>query len=137
MRDGSAPKAFGPEDFQGTLISPDGKYVLGKRNDAYVILPIAGVQTPQPLSFIQPDETVLGWTADGESIYVSRVSSTAVKVDVVNVKTGQRRLHHQHAPGDLSGVLFVGSGHITPDGNYYLYGVGRTLSFLYVVDGLQ
>jgi serine/threonine protein kinase len=137
MRDGSAPKAFGPEDFQGTLISPDGKYVLGKRTDAYVILPFAGVQTPQPLTFIQPDETVLGWTADGESLYVSRVSSTAVKVDVVNVKTGQRRLHHQHAPGDLSGVLFVGAGRITPDGSYYLYGVGRTLSFLYVVDGLQ
>jgi eukaryotic-like serine/threonine-protein kinase len=137
MRDGSAPKAFGPDDFQGTLVSPDGKYVLGKKNGAFVILPFAGGQTPQALPFVQADEVPLEWAADGESIYVARISSTSVKVDVVNLKTGQRRLHHQHAPGDLSGVAFISPGHITQDGKFYLYGVGRTLSFLYVVDGLK
>ncbi len=137
MRDGSAPRAFGPEAFQGTLVSPDGKYVLGKMNDAYVILPFAGDQTPQALPSIHAGEVVLEWTADGESIYVAQNSSASVKVDIMNIKTGQRRLHHQHAPGDLSGVAFISSGRITPDGNFYLYGVGRTLSFLYVVDGLK
>ena len=137
MRDGSPPKAFGPEDFQGTLVSPDGKYVLGKRNDSFVILPFPGGQTPQPLPFIHADEVAMEWTADSSSIYVANISTSSVKVEIVDVKTGQRRLHHQHAPGDLSGVASIGAGRITPDGNFYLYGVSRTLSFLYVVDGLQ
>jgi serine/threonine protein kinase len=137
MRDGSAPRAFGPDAFQGTLVSPDGKYVLGKINDAYVVLPFAGDQTPQALPSIHAGEVVMEWTADSESVYVAQNSSASVKVDIMNIKTGQRRLHHQHAPGDLSGVAFISPGRITPDGNFYLYGVGRTLSFLYVVDGLK
>jgi hypothetical protein len=28
-------------------------------------------------------------------------------------------------------------GRITPDGNFYTYSVGRTLSHLYVVEGLK
>ena len=137
MLDGSAPKPFGPEGFRGTLVSPDGNYVLGRKEGAHWMVPFAGDQTPQPLFFVRADEAVAGWTADSKSIYVGDVSSTPVKVYVADLKTGQRRLHHQHAPGDLAGVAGVGSGHITPDGNFYLYTVARTLSYLYVVEGLK
>jgi hypothetical protein len=51
--------------------------------------------------------------------------------------TSTARLHHQHAPGDLAGVARVDSGLITPDGTFDLYTVGRTLSYLYVVEGLK
>jgi serine/threonine protein kinase/dipeptidyl aminopeptidase/acylaminoacyl peptidase len=137
MLDGSAPKPFGPEGFRGTLVSPDGNYVLGRKDGALWMIPFAGDRTPQPLSFVRADEAVAGWTADSKSIYVGDVSSRPVKVYVADLKTGQRRLHHQHAPGDLAGVVAVGSGRITPDGNFYLYTVDRTLSFLYVVEGLK
>jgi len=137
MLDGSAPKPFGPEGFRGTLVSPDSNYVLGRKDGAHWMVPFAGDQAPQPLSFARADEAVAGWTADSKSIYVGDVSSTPVKVYVADLKTGQRRLHHQHAPGDLAGVAGVGSGRITPDGNFYLYTVARTLSYLYVVEGLK
>ena len=137
MLDGSVPKPFGPVGFRGTLVSPDGNYVLGRKDGAQWMVPFAGDQTPQPLSFVRADEAVAGWTADSKSIYVGDVSSTPVKVYVADLKTGQRRLHHQHAPGDLAGVAGVGSGRITPDGNFYLYTVARTLSYLYVVEGLK
>jgi serine/threonine protein kinase len=137
MLDGSAPKPFGPEGFRGTLVSPDSNYVLGRKDGAPWMVPFAGNQTPQPLSFVRADEAVAGWTANSKSIYVGDVSSRPVKVYVADLKTGQRRLHHQHAPGDLAGVAGVGSGRITPDGNFYLYTVGRTLSYLYVVEGLK
>ncbi len=137
MLDGSAPKPFGPEGFRGTLVSPDSNYVLGRKDGAYWMVPFAGDQTPQPLSFVRADEAVAGWTADSKSIYVGDVSSTPVKVYVADLKTGQRRLHHQHAPGDLAGVAGVGAGRITPDGSFYLYTVARTLSYLYVVEGLK
>ena len=137
MLDGSALKLFGPEGFRGTLVSPDSNYVLGRKDGAYWMVPFAGDEKPQPLSFVRADEAVAGWAADSKSIYVGDVSSTPVKVYVADLKTGQRRLHHQHAPGDLAGVAGVGSGHITPDGNFYLYTVARTLSYLYVVEGLK
>ena len=137
MLDGSAPKPFGPEDFRGTLVSPDGASVIGRRGDAPSMIPFTGDQKPQPLSFVKADEAIVGWTADSKSIYVGDVSSPPVKVYVVDLKTGQRRLHHQHAPGDLAGVAGVGSGLITPDGKFNMYTVGRTLSYLYVVDGLN
>jgi serine/threonine protein kinase/Tol biopolymer transport system component len=137
MLDGSAPRTFGPEGFLGTVVSPDGKYVVGLKDNAFWLIPFAGNQTPQPLPFIRADEQVSEWTSDGTSIYVSDASSTPVKVYVVDIKTGQRRMHHQHAPADLSGVSLVGAGRITPDGNFYTYSVGRTLSYLYVVEGLK
>ena len=135
--DGSPPKPFGPEGFRGTLVSPDGHYVLGRKDGTGWMIPFTGDQTLQPLSFVKADEAVVGWTADSKSIYVGDPSSTPVKVYVLDLKTGQRRLHHQHAPGDLAGVAGVGAGRITPDGNFYLYTVGRTLSYLYVVEGLK
>ncbi|MGO9646435.1 MAG: protein kinase domain-containing protein [Terriglobales bacterium] len=137
MLDGSALKLFGPEGFRGTLVSPDSNYVLGRKDGAYWMVPFAGDEKPQPLSFVRADEAVAGWAADSKSIYVGDVSSTPVKVYVADLKTGQRRLHHQHAPGDLAGVAGVGAGRITPDGNFYLYTVARTLSNLYVVEGLK
>jgi len=137
MLDGSAPKPFGPEGFRGTLVSPDSNYVLGRKDGVHWMVSFAGDHASQPLSFVQTQEAVAGWTADSKSIYVGDVSSTPVKVYVADLKTGQRRLHHQHAPGDLAGVAGVGSGHITPDGNFYLYTVARTLSYLYVVEGLK
>ena len=103
------------------------------------MVPFAGDQTLQPLTFVRADEddVVVGWTADSKSIYVGNVSSTPVKVYVADLKTGQRRLHHQHAPGDLAGVAGLDSGLITPDGTFDLYTVSRTLSYLYVVEGLK
>ncbi|MGA8152935.1 MAG: protein kinase [Terriglobales bacterium] len=135
--DGSAPKPFGPEDFRGIGISPDGNYVIGRKDNAHSMIPFAGEQTPQPLSFVRADEVIIGWTADSKSVYVSDASSSPVKVYVVDLKTGQRRLHHQHAPGDLAGVAGIGAGRVTPDGTFYEYTVGRTLSYLYVVEGLK
>jgi eukaryotic-like serine/threonine-protein kinase len=135
--DGSAPKPFGPEDFRGLLVSPDGNFVIGRKSGNPVMISFSGDQTPQPLPFVKSEETVVGWTADTKSIYVGDAPETPVKVYVVDLKTGQRKLHHQHAPGDLAGVAGVGAGRVTPDGSFYMYSVGRTLSYLYVVEGLN
>jgi hypothetical protein len=55
----------------------------------------------------------------------------------VEVKTGQRSLLHEYSPADPSGVPGLGPGVITPDGKFYMYLVPRTLSYLYVVEGLK
>ncbi|HVO79578.1 MAG TPA: protein kinase [Terriglobales bacterium] len=137
MLDGSAPRALGPEDFRGTLVSPEGKSVLGYKDRAAWIIPFSGEQAGQPIPFVKPDERVAGWAADGNSIYVADESGIPAKVYLMDLKTGQRKLHHENAPADLSGVPGVGGGEITPDGSFYVYDVPRTLSYLYVVEGLK
>jgi eukaryotic-like serine/threonine-protein kinase len=139
MLDGTAPKAFGPEDFRGVDVSPDGKRVMGRRrNDRTTwVLPMTGSDPGQPLPSVKPGEFATGWTADGLSIYVMDSSTMPAKVYVMDVKTGQRKLHHENAPADPSGVPQAGGGLVTPDGKFYMYDVFRTLSYLYVVEGLK
>jgi hypothetical protein len=86
---------------------------------------------------VKSSEFVPGFTADSNSIYVADVSALPGKMYVMNLKSGERKLHHQFAPADPSGVPGVASGLVTPDGQFYSYGVGRTLSYLYVVEGLK
>lgn len=139
MLDGTPPKAFGPEDFRGVDVSPDGKSVAGRRrNDRTTwVLPMSGNDPGQALPSVKPGEFASGWTADGRSIYVMDPSTMPAKVYVMDVKTGQRKLHHENAPADPSGVPQAGGGLVTPDGKFYMYDVPRTLSYLYVVEGLK
>ena len=59
------------------------------------------------------------------------------RVYVMDIQTGERKLHHEFAPADPSGVPTVGGSVVTPDGKFYMYDVPRTLSYLSVVEGLE
>jgi Tol biopolymer transport system component len=137
MLDGTPPRGVGPEEFRGSEVSPDGKRLLGREDRTVWIVPMSGSEPGQPLPSVKADEDVLGWAADGNGIYIANASSMPAKVYVMDIQTGQRKLHHQYAPADLSGVTGVGGGLVTPDGNFYIYDVPRTLSYLYVVEGLK
>ena len=137
MLDGTPPKPFGPEDFRGTDVSPDGKRVFGRRDKAAWVIPMSGTDPGQPLPSVKSEEFASGWTADSLSIYVMDSSTMPAKVYVIDVKTGQRKLHHENAPADPSGVPQIGGSLVTPDGKFYMYDVPRTLSYLYVVEGLK
>jgi Tol biopolymer transport system component len=137
MLDGTGPTALGPEQFRGFAVSPDGKSVLGRKDRTTWIFPMSGSGPGQQLPSVAPDERTAGWTADGHSIYVLNFSTMPAKAYVMDINTGQRKLHHEFAPADPSGVPGVGGGVITPDGKFYMYGVPRTLSYLYVVEGLK
>jgi hypothetical protein len=68
---------------------------------------------------------------------VAQPSGPTTQIYILNLKSGERKLHHENAPPDLSGVLGVGPGRVTPDGKFYVYDVARNLSYLYVVEGLK
>jgi Tol biopolymer transport system component len=137
MRDGGAPKALGPETFRGTEVSPDSNSVLGRKDTTAWVLPMSGPGPGQTLPSVKSNEVLSGWTADSHSIYVTDVSSMPAKTYVLEIKTGQRKLHHAYAPADPSGVPGLTGGLVTPDGAFYMYDVPRTLSYLYVVEGLK
>jgi hypothetical protein len=137
MLDGSPAKPIGSEHFRGFLVSPDGKSILGRENGSSLIIPMSGTGPGQPVASVGPDERVTGWTADSQSVYVMDFSVVPVKAYVMDIKTGQRKLFREFAPADSSGVPNIGGGLVTPDGKFYIYSVPRTLSYLYVVEGLK
>jgi hypothetical protein len=59
------------------------------------------------------------------------------RVDLVDVKTGQRTLWREFRPPDPAGVLQVGPVVVAPDGVTYVYSYRRSLGELYLVTGLR
>lgn len=51
--------------------------------------------------------------------------------------TGRKELWKELAPPDTTGVSWTYRVHVTPDGRSYVYSYMRTLSELYLVEGLR
>ena len=137
MLDSQVPKPFGPEDFRGVAVSPDGKFVLGYKDRAAWIIPISGSEPGRQIGVVTPKEFASGWTADSQGVYVESSDTIPAKIDVLDIKTGQRKFFKEYSPADPSGVPGLGGASVTPDGRFMAFGVARTLSYLYVVEGLK
>jgi hypothetical protein len=55
----------------------------------------------------------------------------------VDVATGRKDLWKEIGPSDPAGVTGLGHVLLTPDGASYAYNYARTLSDLYLVEGLK
>jgi len=134
---GGTPRAITPEGIPGGLITPDGKFLLavdGKRQRW--LYPIAGGE-PQKFSILpNPNERIMRFFDGGKSVLL-RTSTVPVQVTRVDIATGHRELWKEIAPADPAGVQSIPSLKFSADGKSYAYSVGRTLSDLYVVDGLK
>jgi Tol biopolymer transport system component/predicted Ser/Thr protein kinase len=118
-------------------ISPKGDVVAGVGPDHKIYLyPVAGGE-PVPVSGNTGDEAPTGWSADGHSLYVFRFGEIPAKVYELELSTGKRKLWKELVPADSAGIDTIRGITITPDAKAYIYGYIRTLSDLYVVDGLK
>ena len=132
-------KPITPEGIAGTLISPDGRSVAvrgpdGKRG----IWPLEGGGF-RPIPGLESNYYVIGWTADGASVYVApnRGPTKSVKVSRVNIQTGKMEPWRTFGEETGAGVSTVGTPHLSRDGNAYAYLYVRVLSEAYVVTGLK
>ena len=66
-----------------------------------------------------------------------RPGSTATKESAIDLATGKRTLWRSLSPADPAGVGQIGPIVMAPDGSSYIYGYHRTLSDLYLVEGLK
>jgi predicted Ser/Thr protein kinase len=132
------PRAISPEGVNPPVVlSTKGDLVAGVGPDHKVYLyPIAGGQ-PTPVSGTLPDEAPTGWSADDRSLYVFRFGEIPAKVFALELSTGKRTLWKQLEPADSAGIDTIRGITITPDAKAYIYGYIRTLSDLYVVEGLK
>jgi eukaryotic-like serine/threonine-protein kinase len=140
---GGDPRPITEEGTSGVMISPDEKWLLAGSGFTVprvidpVLVPLAGGR-PVKVAGITPDDSVLGWSSDGE-IYVAPytgVTRGVLPVEKLNPHTGTR-----HAWRDLGQPVVSGIKPdrpiLTYDGKSYLYGYSLSLYDLYTVSGVR
>ena len=132
------PRVISPEGVSPFfMISPKGDFVAGVGPDHKIYLyPVAGGD-PVPVPGATGDEAPTGWSADGRSLFVFRFGVIPAQVFELELSTGKRKLWRELEPADAAGIDTIRGITITPDAKAYVYGYIRTLSDLYVVDGLK
>jgi len=83
------------------------------------------------------DLVTAGWAADGQTIYAYTRDSKVFDVSRVDVATGKRAQFRKIIPTDPTGMIGVGALNISADGSAFAYTVSRTVSQLYVLQGLR
>jgi hypothetical protein len=114
----------------------DGRGVVLTDPDGHVrLFPIEG-GTPQPIAGLADGEYPLGWSRDGQSMFVTRGSAPPWRIERLDARTGQRVLLREIAALQSAGV---GRSHvaISPDGEGFVHSYSQLLSNLYSVDGLH
>jgi len=135
--DGSKPRPVTPEGITGTLVSPDGKFLVGAdEHGSQMVYPIDGGESHRIVG-LDEDDQVLQWGTDGQTLYLARANELPVRVYRLHLQTGRKELVKEVSPADPAGIL--GSIHVsmTPDAGAYILGINRTLSSLFLVEGLK
>jgi hypothetical protein len=91
---------------------------------------------PRPIPGLQAGES-FAWTSDPRFMYVYQWKQSPVKVDRLNVLTGQRQLFREMTPPDVARLRSISHVHFSSDGRAYVYSYTRLLSELYLVKGLK
>ena len=136
--DDAKPRAFSPEGVgAGVVLSPSGRWVANLGPDRKLYLyPVAGGD-PKLVPGVQPTEVPTGWTADEHSLFVLARGEVPAQVYRVDLTTGQRTFWKSMEPADSAGIDTIGRVMLSADDKSYVYSYVRTLSDLYLVEGLK
>ena len=79
----------------------------------------------------------IGWTTDGHSLFIYLPGELPANVYRLDLATGQKQLWKALVPADTAGITDIGPILIAADGKAYVYEYGRTLSDLFLVEGVK
>ena len=139
--DGSAPRPLdvpGIRSFSsGVAPSPDGRSVAAvDPAGRLVIVPLAGGEARHVAGSVE-DESPVGFSPDGASLYVFGRGEAPAPVTRIDLASGKREVVRTLMPSDPAGVDRIRNVRMTPDGTSWAYTAYRTLSVLYVADGIR
>jgi Tol biopolymer transport system component len=139
--EGGAPRPITSEGITkssgGIFVSPDSRLVIASdAQHQWSFYPVEG-GAPQPISHLEQGDQIIGWSSDGRSLYLARTQELPAKVYRFDPSTGHKELLREIMPADTAGISSAFPIRMTPDGKGYAYSVGRTLSDLYLVEGLK
>jgi len=135
---GGPPHPVTPEGISGTVLTVDGTTLLAWDEESKAFLYPLGDGAPKPLPFLTRDYNTISFSADGRSLYATRRGGERpAKVWRVDLANGRVELWRELPYVDPAGITSVRVEGITPDGKSLAYVVFRSLSELYVGEGLR
>jgi len=137
LADGKPHAISGEGVGPGFALSPSGEQVADFGPDRKIYLfPVNGGE-PRLVPGVQKEEVPTGWSADGRSLYVLRRGEIPSQVFRIDLAMGQRTFWKQVEPADSAGIDDIGRVLMSADNKAYVYSYVRTLSDLYLVEGLK
>jgi hypothetical protein len=126
-----------PEKLDANLVSPDGKFIESRDLDGKAHLyPLAGGD-PRPIQGMEKDNVWVNWSNDGRSGYIRDGADVPARILRLDPSTGRKQLMFELAPEDTVGLSRIRAVKVVPDGKSYAYTYQRTLSELYLVEGVK
>jgi hypothetical protein len=130
------PRPFGPEGLERPVVSPDGLTLVALAADGRPSLYALGGGEPRPLRGLEPGDPAIRWSPDGRALFFSRTRGLVTQIHRQDLATGETRLVREFAPLDVAGADAPNVS-VTPDGKSFAYSHYRSLSELYLVEGLK
>ncbi len=118
-------------------ISPDGNFIAVVDPEGRPYIYSAAGGEPKSMPGTTPGDIPERWTADGHSIFIFRRRELPTKVYRLDITTGKKQLWKALTVPDPTGLASIGWIQPTPDGSSYAFTYARTLSQLYIADGLK
>ncbi len=115
-------------------VSPDGRSVIAYQKGLPSVFPIDGGGEGRVVPGVARADRVVQWSADSRSVYTFSPRARPLKVFLLDLETGQKRLWKEFPLDESDGSIRV---RVTPDGRFYAYGTTATRSELYLVDALR
>ena len=138
---GGPLQAITPPGVTGTLVSPDGQWLLAAAaGQPPALYPIAGGAS-KPIAGLEADDEPVRWSVDGRSIYVRRDfqldNPDVIDIFRVEVATGRRVLWKRIRPTPFARMADLLPVAIGRDEQSYAYTYWRAASDLFLIHGLR
>ena len=115
-------------------VSPDGRSVIAYQKGLPSVYPIDGGGEGRAVPGVARGDRVVQWSADSRSVYVFSPRERPLKVFLLDLETGQKRLWKELPLDESEGRIQM---RVTTDGRFYVYGTTAVRSELYLVDALR
>ncbi len=135
--EGGQPQALGPADFIGVAVARDGRRIAGRNASTQAVVLDRETQKLQVIPGVVPQEAFDKWTEDGHALLVYSATQWEARMYRVEVATGKRTLLQTVEPGEKAGSILPLRVAYAEGSKTYVYGTGRVLGTLYVVEGLE
>jgi Tol biopolymer transport system component len=134
---GGAAKPVTPEGVVARLLTQDGAAVVTRTPEGLALTPLEGGPS-RPIPGVKPGDRPLRFTADGRSLFLRPDGGEfPARVFRLDVATGRREVWKELMPGDPAGITNLAPAAISEDGKTVLFTCSRSLSDLYLAEGLR
>ena len=117
-------------------VSPDGSMIAAAKDGVIALYPLDGGE-PRALDGVPASMEVIRFTPDGRFLYLKENFGRSVRIHRVEIETERRELWKTITPPDPAGLDSIYAIQISDDGGSYYYTFYRTVSDLYLVEGLR